>query len=78
MALRVNDSNLTKRGTRTPLSPLRCIKVAGALCVKLKNQHLSYVTLWVVIDPVAPGHLFILYLCTSSSVICYHIGLIFL
>jgi len=29
MALRVNDSNLTKRGTRTPLSPLRCIKVAG-------------------------------------------------
>ena len=30
MALRGSDNNLTKRSTRTPLSPLRCVKVAGA------------------------------------------------
>ena len=34
MALKVNGSNLTRRGTRMPLSPLRYAKVTGALSVK--------------------------------------------
>ncbi|WP_253025421.1 hypothetical protein [Halomonas sp. Mc5H-6] len=29
----MSDSNLTQRGTWTPLSPLRCPKATGALCV---------------------------------------------
>lgn len=44
MALRVNDSNLTKRGTRMPLSPLRCVKVAAALGVMSSESESVKVT----------------------------------
>lgn len=38
MVLRVNDSNLTKHGIwATPLSPLRCVKAADALCVRYRE-----------------------------------------